>query len=224
MANEGIDYGAVLMDLEGKKAAIEAAIAGVRQMLNLGAEHGVGGGTTGLSPERKDQPVAVRFDTFFQMSLSAAITKFLEIAKCPQSVSDITKALLEGGFKTTSKNLMPIVGSNLSRMKSAGEVVNIDGKWGLSTWYPAARAPVAAKTKGKKRGRPKGQTKAKATPVSTPKPGTEPKPSASKPTPEQVEQIKRLHAEGKKPGEIAKEVGLHHLAVWGILKPKKAAA
>jgi DNA invertase Pin-like site-specific DNA recombinase len=52
---------------------------------------------------------------------------------------------------------------------------------------------------------------------------SEQKTVSPKPTPEQVEQIKTLHAAGKKPGEIAKAVGLHHLAVWGILKPKKAA-
>lgn len=200
MATE-IDYGAVLADLEAKRAAIDGAIAGVRQMLNLGAEQAVG---TAPTAERKEQPAAVRFDAFFRMSMPAAITKFLEMSKAPQSVSDLTKALLDGGFKTTSKNLMAIVGSNLSRMKSAGETVNVEGKWGLASWYPAARnLDVAAKPKGRKRGRPKGSTK---------------------PTPELVEQIKRLQAAGKKPGEIATEVGLHRLTVGRILKPRKAAA
>ena len=48
MATE-IDYSAVLADLEAKRSAIDSAIAGVRQMLNLGAEQGVA-----LSNEKKD--------------------------------------------------------------------------------------------------------------------------------------------------------------------------
>jgi hypothetical protein len=107
-----IDYGAVLVDLEAKRLAIEAAIAGVRQMLNLGAEQGT---ATPSTLERQEQATQVRFDSFFRMPMPAAITKFLEIAKSPQSVSDVTTALLNGGFKTTSKNLMPSVGSTLSR-------------------------------------------------------------------------------------------------------------
>jgi hypothetical protein len=218
MASEMIDYNAVLADLEAKKTAIDAAISGVRQMLNLGAEQGIGGPVP--SGERRDQPSSVRFDSFFQMSLPAAITKFLEMSKCPQTVSDMTKALLDGGFKTTSKNLMPIVGSNLSRMKSNGEVVNIDGKWGLSAWYPAART-APAKSKGKKRGRPKsGKTKA----AQTDAPKTEPKASASKPTAEQIERMKTLQATGKKPGEIGKQLGISTLTVWRTLKPNSPKA
>jgi hypothetical protein len=124
-----IDYGAVLADLEAKRAAIDATITGIRQMLNLGAEQTVGGPT---SNERRDTSSAIRFDMFFRMSMPAAIVKFLEIARAPQSVSEVTAALLAGGFKTTSKNLMPIVGSNLSRLKTAGETVNVEGKRGLA--------------------------------------------------------------------------------------------
>lgn len=263
-----IDYGAVLADLEAKRAAIDAAIGGVRQVLNLGAEQTVG---TQVSNERRDTSGAVRFDSFFRMSMPAAIIKFLEIAKVPQSVSEVTAALLAGGFKTTSKNLMPIVGSNLSRLKAAGDAVNVEGKWGLASWYPAARkADTTAKKNGRRRGRPKGSAKAKADkPSATPEtgPGADDqirhlhaagktyreiaqelgvsravvwralkggrpegpaaerdKASGPKVTPEQIEQIRMFHAAGKKLGEIAKEVGLHHLAVWGVLKPKKAAA
>lgn len=216
MANE-IDYSAVLSDLEAKRAAIDSAIAGVRQMLNLGAEQGVGGATSGTS-ERREQPTSVRFDSFFRMPMTASIIKYLEIAKVPQSVSEVTAALLAGGFKTTSKNLMPIVGSNLSRLKAAGETVNVEGKWGLASWYPAARkAELNAKSKkGRKRGRPK----AKAEP-SAPKVQAEARPS--KLTSEQIERIKKLHASGRTNVEIGKEFGIHHLAVWRIVKPPKAA-
>jgi hypothetical protein len=178
MATE-IDYSAVLADLEEKRAAIDSAIAGVRQMLNLGAEQGVGGGAS-TTNERGAQPPSVRFDSFFRMSMPAAIIKL------------------------------------------AGETVNVEGKWGLASWYPAARrAELNAKPKqGRKRGRPKGSGKIKAAKATEAKAD---KAAAPKPTAEQIERIRKLDDAGKKPGEIAKEVGLHHFSVMGVLKSKKAA-
>lgn len=206
MGMETIDYAAVLADLEAKRAALDSAITAVRQLLNLGTEQGP------AMPGQQRREQVVRFDSFFQMTVPDAIRKFLTITTQPQTLSEITKALEEGGLKTTSKNLMGIVGPTLSRMKKAGDVLPIQGKWGLAEWYPAARKETVKPTRAK-RGKPKG-TKSKS---------SEEKPASSKPTAEQIEQIKKLSAAGKKLSEIAKEVGLHHLAVWGILKPKNAA-
>jgi hypothetical protein len=148
------------------------------------------------------------------------------MAKAPQSVSEVTKALLDGGFKTTSKNFMPIVGSNLSRLKSVGELVNVEGKWGRASWYPAARKAdqTANPKEARKRGRPKAKTEAPSI-----KPTAQHQPaSASKLTEDQIQQIKRLDAAGKQLGEIAKELGVHHLKIanskaWRILHPPKQA-
>jgi hypothetical protein len=217
MATEAIDYNLVLIDLESKKAAIEATIVGLRAMLNLGADQYVGGAGPA---ERKDQPSAeVRFDSFFGMSMPDAITKFLEMSKRPHSVSDITKALQDGGFPTTAKNLIASVGSTLTRMKAAGDVVSVSGKWGISTWYPALRrerVDAVQKANEAKSKRKKANTKATA------KSG-EQKPHSSQPTAEQIERIKTLHAAGKKPGEIGRDVGIHHFVVMRILKQNKAA-
>jgi hypothetical protein len=211
MGTEGIDYNAVLLDLETKKAAIDATIVGVRQMLNLGADQTVGGAVP--TSERKEQSAEVRFDSFFGMSMPDAITKFLEMSKRPQSVSDITKALQDGGFPTTAKNLLGSAGSTLTRMKQAGDVVSVSGKWGMSAWYPALRrerVEAVQKANGAKSKKKKAKTvKSK-----------EPKPPSSQPTAEQIEQIKALHAEGKKPGEIGKAVGVHHFTVLRVLNQK----
>lgn len=204
MAGNEIDYGAVLADLEAKRSAIDSAIAGVRQMLNLGAEQGVT-----LSNEKKD--TAVRFDSFFRMSMPDAISKYLEMAKTPQSVSEVMEALLTGGFKTTSKNPMPIVGSNLSRMKSAGLLVNVDGKWGLASWYPAARKNDAHE-------KPRRGRKPSPSGKSTPPPKTrQDSHSFSK---QDVERMRTLQAEGRSLKDIGKEFGVHHLSVWRALNPK----
>lgn len=202
MAGNEIDYGAVLADLEAKRSAIDNAIAGVRQMLNLGAEQGVA-----TAPNGKE-PSGLRFDAFFRMAMPDAIAKYLEIAKIPQSVSEVTEALLAGGFKTTSKNPMPIVGSNLSRMKSSGILVNVDGKWGLASWYPAARKNEAQEKprRGRKPAR-SNQPSAKTR-------------SAERFSKEDVERMKTLRAEGRSLKEIAEDFGTHHLSVWRALKPK----
>ena len=124
MPNE-IDYAAVLADLEAKRSDIDNAIAGVRQLLNLGTDPNV-------SPTMRERADQLRSDSFFRMSLPAAILKFLDMAKCPQSASEVMTALLSGGFKTTSKNFTPLVSSNLSRLKANGELVNVEGKLGMA--------------------------------------------------------------------------------------------
>lgn len=149
------------------------------------------------------------------MLLPAAILKLLDMAKCPQSVSEVTTALLEGGFKTTSKNFTPLVSSNLSRLKATGELVNVEGKWGIASWYPAVRkAELSGKSKNEHKRKHDKSSVARRTA----------KAAISRPTPEQVERIKTLHGAGKKLSDIAKEVRLHHLAVWGILKLRKPVA
>jgi hypothetical protein len=214
MGSEGIDYAAVLADLEVRRAVIDAMIANTRQLLNLGLEQGAA--PAGGAPADKT-PTEVRNDTFFRMTMPDAIVKYLEIAKRPQTLSEITKALETGGLPTTAKNLMPIVGSRLSRLKADEKVCQpTSGKWGLSEWYPAAArqaAAAAAKSKGRKRGRPK---KSKASTQSTDKS------ASSKPTPEQIERMKTLQAAGKKYGEIGKELGISTLTVFRALggKPK----
>jgi hypothetical protein len=213
-----IDYSAVLADLEAKRAVLDNSIAGIRQMLNLGVEQNPP--APGAGVDRTDQPATrVQFDSFFRMTMPDAVVKYLEMSKRPQTVSEITKALQEGGLPTTAKNLMPLVGSRLSRMKSAGEVANVQGKWGLAAWYPAARTQATGKSTKRKSHTKK--TKREGKPVT---PNMEQKTPASKFTPEQLAQIKKLHEEGKRPGEIAKEVGLHHFAVMGVLKSQMAKA
>ncbi len=140
---EAIDYAAVLADLEAKRAAIDNMIANVRQMLNLGAEQGAA-----LSGAKKTT-AEVEVDSFFGMSIPDAIIKFLGMMTQPQSVSDITRALQNGGLKSNAKNVALSVSSTLSRIKKAGQVVLIQGKWGLQSRYPASRREPAQTPKAK---------------------------------------------------------------------------
>jgi hypothetical protein len=220
MAADTIDYVAVLADLEARKTAIDAAIAGVRQMLGLGSDQAV---TSSMSA-RKERATEVRVDSFFGMTMPDAIVKFLEITKQPQSVSDITVALLDGGFKTTAKNLMPSVGSTLSRMKTAGDLVSVQGKWGLVSWYPGMRKEkLESPSKILSLKQP---TKKETTGADMVQPtlfgGSQSTRGRRKLTPEQVEQIKIQRAAGKTLDEIAKEFGVAKGTVWMNTKTWKA--
>lgn len=119
---------------------------------------------------------------------------------------------------------MPIVGSHLSRLKAAGEAVNVEGKWGLASWYPAARkAELNAKSKKRSnRGRPK-KSKPTATKAETDQQPA-PKAAAARFTPEQIEKMKALRAAGKKDGEIGKEFGLKPLDVFRALRSESKDA
>jgi hypothetical protein len=231
MATESIDYTKVLEDLELKRTAIETTIAGVRQMLNLGADRTIGAAVQGAGGDRKEQQAGeVLHDSFFGMSAPDAIRKFLNMMKRPQSASDIAKAMHDGGLPTTSDNIGKVIGPTLSRMKANGDLFLHKGKWAPSDWYSVgARERLEAVEKGKskknrKAGRPKGsKAKPKAQTKSEASPNPTEKPASSKPTPEQIEQIMKLHASGKKPGEIAKAVSLHHFVVMGVIKSEQAA-
>jgi DNA-directed RNA polymerase delta subunit len=209
MANE-IDYAAVLADMEAKRAALDSAIAGIRQWLSLGGgSEDTSGATSPQVANRLDSP-EVKFDTFFGLSIPDAIRKFLAMTKRPQSVSDITRAFQDGGMTSTSKNLLTTVGSTLSRLKQVdGDLVSVQGKWGLREWYPGMRDDKIAKaTKSRKRaGKSRGSKIAKS-----------PKEDQQLSRAQQDEQIRKLHEAGSSYRGIAEELGISRAVVWRALK------
>ena len=140
MASEVIDYEAVLVDLEAKKAAIEGVIAGIRQLLALGAL--TGAGASGI---RGFEATTVESDTFFGMSIGEGAKKFLRMIKRKQSAAKIAEALEAGGFSHTSKSFPNTVRTTLLRMAVDGEVVQVGKEWGLPEWYPGYRKGQRAK-------------------------------------------------------------------------------
>jgi hypothetical protein len=212
MSADTNEYVVMLAKARAQRAALDVVIAGLEQLL----------GTAG---EDDSQPLSVltkvdtelRADSFFGLSIPDAIRKYLAIAKAPQSLSDITNALQKGGLITTSKNLLSTVSATLVRMKRLdGDVVPVQGKWGLTEWYKGLRQEkIAASAKPKK----KKKVKAKAKPAQ-PKEEAQSSPSTGspKPTDEQIARIKELADSGKKAGEIAKETGVHVFNVTRLMK------
>jgi DNA-directed RNA polymerase delta subunit len=215
MSAEGIEaYKAVIADLKARRTQLDVMIAGLEQQM---ASAGEGtqidvAGLTGL--DQHSEPTEIRSDTFFGLSIPDAIRKCFKISKRPLSLSEMTASLKAGGLLTTAQNLMQTIGATLQRMKKTdGDVVSLgNGQWGLTEWYPGLRKEKVEATAKPKKSQ-KRNKRAKGT-----KPQSEQKPASPKATAEQIDQIKRLHTEGKKPGEIAKEVGLHHFVVMGIIK------
>ncbi|HEX4784725.1 MAG TPA: hypothetical protein VH350_10305 [Candidatus Sulfotelmatobacter sp.] len=174
MGVEQMDYAAILADLEGKRSALDAAIASFRAALASGA----------LGPANDIPPVVVNGvlpgnfmvpsisggevpnGAFLGMSIPDATKLYLEIIKKKQTSREIADALQKGGMETNSKNFPQMVHSVLDRASKANSgIVKLDrSHWGLATWYPASLRS-AGKYQGRVAGRKKprkGKVAAKA--------------------------------------------------------------
>ena len=219
MANE-IDYAAVLMDLRAKRSALDSAINGLEQWMSFkGSEVQIDSSFTTVS-DRTGAPGEIRSDAFFGMTIPDAIRACLKITKQPLGLTDLAQKLKEGGLLTSAKDLTSTVSATLTRIKRTdGDLVQpTQGKWGLAEWYPGMRKEkVEANTKGKRPQKRPRRKVVKDEPKSA-VPKSSPRAPSSKPSDEQIEQMKKLHGEGKSFGEIGKILGLATLTVWRALK------
>ncbi len=138
-----IDYNAVLADLEAKRSQIDAAIAVIRSLVAGG-----GGDMGGAAISGDDAAAAItspgvtarvgsaiQTDSFFGMSTSQAVRKFLNMMKRPQTPKAIAEALIQGGqvhsvdYDTTYRNVY----TALTRSKDFVKTRTKD--WGLTEWY-----------------------------------------------------------------------------------------
>ncbi len=132
MANEQINYKAVLADLEAKKAQIESAIAAIKMIAAQGGTFTPGPGGNDLGPS-----------AFLKMSIPDAAKKLLETTKQKHSTQAIIDALVAGGLP---KSKYPTVYSILTRRaKQVGDLINMQGDWALAEWYPNYRKGKQAK-------------------------------------------------------------------------------
>ena len=142
-----IDYNAVLADLEAKRAQIDAAIAVIRSLVGSGAAEGAQapnggeeGGTGAANPPAPNRPTGqtqIQSDTFFGLSSSAAVRKFLGMMKRPQKPRAIADALRTGGqiHAVDDKVAYTNVATALRRGDGKEFVQTRNGEWGLAEWY-----------------------------------------------------------------------------------------
>lgn len=135
----GIDYAAVLADLEAKRAGLDAAIAGVKQMLGQAS---ASTNTPQHAPVGSHHAAMLRGDEFFQMSIPDAAIKYLKMSRKPQTTKEIAIAIQKGGIPPGTGDFFQTVGSVINRRSKAADqqIVSVKrGVWGLAEWYPGRK-------------------------------------------------------------------------------------
>jgi hypothetical protein len=128
-ATDGVNYEAVLADLEAKKAEIERAIATIRAVMGIQSAGGdpIPPGPRGGGPT--PQPGA-----FLGMSIPEAAKKYLQTSRTKSSTKDIMAALEAGGLPPSK--YATVYGVLRRREEMVGDIVNMSGDWALAEWYP----------------------------------------------------------------------------------------
>jgi hypothetical protein len=135
MPEPSMDFSAVLLDLQEKRAHLQTAVEGLDKAIEaLG--NLVSGASSGVPlgpPAAAGKPsLALRSDTFFRMTVLDAAKKFLSMVAQPRSISQITDALNRGGLTCKPESVATI----MSKAAKTNEVVKIgSGDWGLPEWY-----------------------------------------------------------------------------------------
>jgi hypothetical protein len=147
MADDTIDYKAVIAVLEKRRDALNTAIAELRSQAGLSQDAGVGADTEASgqsSTTEEPSETVVRTDSFYNLSVTQATRKYLQMVKRPRGTKDISNALQRGGFLSTSANFYSTVYTALKR--DSNFVIVKRGLWGLAEWYPGRIKPKPTKT------------------------------------------------------------------------------
>jgi hypothetical protein len=126
MGSEEVNYAAVLLDLEARKAQIEAAITAIKMISSQVGNTSPDGGGSGISPS-----------AFLSMSIPDATKKYLTSVKQKKSTQEIIEALTAGGLPKSKYTTVYAILAR--RQKQVGDIVNMKGDWGLAEWYPNHR-------------------------------------------------------------------------------------
>ena len=136
MAQESIDYSAMLADARAKRAALDAFITSLENAQALGALGQAGsvasGGVSG------GPAVELPMGALRGKSVTNAIKLYLSACRKNQTTREIAAGLKDGGVHSTSDHFETIVNNSLRSLKKAGVVLQFKDGWGLAELYPAA--------------------------------------------------------------------------------------
>ncbi|WP_447600628.1 hypothetical protein [Nitrospira sp. Nam80] len=137
MSAQHIDYRAVLADLEAKKAAIEASIAGIKMMM-FGEVEGHAAGTS-MVKAHSGQKLAS--NTFSKMGAVEAAEHYLRLVGELKTTAEIVTALEDGGIVHQSQDFRKTVSTilNSKARDVSSEITKVKDKWGLSSWGPGLK-------------------------------------------------------------------------------------
>jgi len=144
-------YDLVIADLEAKRAQIDAAIEtmkGLKEMM-AGISPVVSGGVFYNPPPingpQQPQPFdmeKISSDAFFNLSIGDAAAKFLKMVnRKPQGTKIIIEAFERGGLK--GKSYASVYSVLSRRQNQEKDVVNVNGDWGLASWYAKSGAAIS---------------------------------------------------------------------------------
>ncbi len=139
MSNETTNpFAAAIAALEARRVQVNAEIdADIAKLQDIG-ERMSGVALTSVAP--LIAPAKIEKDTFYNMTLPDAARKFLQMSnRKPQTTNAIIDALEKGGLKRTTYASM--YGSLSRRVNQVGDIVNVNGDWGLPEWYGAKAKP-----------------------------------------------------------------------------------
>lgn len=159
---KGIDYSAILADLESKRSVLDAAIGSLRTAIAAGALGSANGvsyvnvAASVVSPSSTAGEIPV--GAFLGRSIPDAAKLCLQIAKRQMTTREIAEGLKKGGIVSTGKtSFSAIVHAVLTRAsKSGGGIVKFDkSHWGLAGWLPPGLrttqgSPEAGRSRKKK--------------------------------------------------------------------------
>ncbi len=132
MSNDQNPFDAAIAALEARREQVNAEIdADIAKLREIGERMS---GVALTSGATLSVPSKIEKDTFYNMTLPDAAKKFLAMcAKKPQTTNAIIDALEKGGLKKTSYASMYT--SMSRRENNIGDIINVNGDWGLPEWY-----------------------------------------------------------------------------------------
>jgi hypothetical protein len=139
MGSDPINYEAVLADIDAKIAQLEAAKQAIRLVAGMGPSNGAA-----PQPGLQTSATTISHDTFLGMSIPEATKKLLAMTRRRLSTPEVIKSLVQGGVPEPAYNTAYAVLSR--RQKHVGDIININGEWGLKEWSPNYKPPVRQST------------------------------------------------------------------------------
>ncbi len=154
MSQEPTHIDATIAALEGWLERISTTIETLKAFRSQGGALPDMAALPGVRPSSSG---VISHDTFFKMTVPDAAEKYLKLATKTKLTSDIAKALLSGGLKSTSKDFTGMVKTVLSR---DARFTRVEKEWGLVEWYPGMRrGPRAATTESSNASKSKSHSK-----------------------------------------------------------------
>ena len=137
MSNEINPFEAAIAALEARRAQINAEIDTDIDRLKEIAQRSAG--AIPLAGVER-QPNKIEKDTFFNLGIAEAALKYLKMVdRKPRSTNNIIDMLEKGGLKRSTYGTVYAI---LKRRENhVGDVVNVNGDWGLPEWYGSKPKP-----------------------------------------------------------------------------------